>query len=232
MLDAGLLEELKSILRRDLKLGADAVIADDMALVGGDIDLDSLDILLVVSSIEKRFGIRIPSKAVGRSIFQSVETLSRFVQDNRETLASGGPVAGGSAAAVDWLRRLPHGPEFRFLTSVEHVTPGQSAGAAWRVDGTEVFFAGHFPGRPIVPGVLLAEGLAQLAGLCAADGEGTAAGMLAQMDLRFENAVVPPATIEMSANMAQAIGSLRRCDVIASVGGKVAARGSVTIRFD
>ena len=46
--DAELLEEIKQILRRDLKLGAEANIRDDMPLVGGDMDLDSLDILLLV----------------------------------------------------------------------------------------------------------------------------------------------------------------------------------------
>ena len=71
-LDQELLAEVKSILRRDLKLGPDARIADDMPLIGGEMDLDSLDILLVISSIEKHFKIKIPNEVVGRWVFQDV----------------------------------------------------------------------------------------------------------------------------------------------------------------
>lgn len=75
----GTSERIKRILRRDLKLPEDAVIADAMPLVGGQFDLDSLDILLLVTSVEKEFGIKIASEKIGREAFASVATLSRFV---------------------------------------------------------------------------------------------------------------------------------------------------------
>ncbi|CAG0990719.1 acyl carrier protein [Phycisphaerales bacterium] len=80
------LESVKSILRRDLKLGDDAVIADDMPLAGGDFDIDSLDILLLVTSLEKEFGIKIPNESVSRAAFTSVTTLANFV-DSRRSLS-------------------------------------------------------------------------------------------------------------------------------------------------
>src|SRR5882672_11862249 len=79
--DPQIVERVKTIVRRDLKLGPTAQIADDMPFFGGDIDMDSLDILLLVTSIEKEFGIKVPNAAVGRQVFESVATLSRFVED-------------------------------------------------------------------------------------------------------------------------------------------------------
>jgi 3-hydroxyacyl-[acyl-carrier-protein] dehydratase len=228
--DATTLEQLKTILRRDLKLGAAAVIPDDMPLIGGEMDLDSLDILLLVSSIEKHFGIKIPNEVVGRWAFQNVSTLAKFVQDNAKAAGSNGAAtASGPPREPDWLGMLPHGPEFRFISKVNHVLPGKEARGDWTVRGNEPFFAGHFPGRPIVPGVLLIEALSQLAGLAASDGKAGRGGMLAHVDVRLESPVVPPATIDLSANVGRTMGSLRICDVAASASGKSVARGTVTI---
>src|SRR5437762_1070055 len=77
-------ERIKTILRRDLKLGEDARIADDMPLVGGEFDLDSLDLLLLITSIEKEFGIRIVEGAIRREAFASVATRGRVVDSARD----------------------------------------------------------------------------------------------------------------------------------------------------
>ncbi len=73
------IERIKGILRRDLKLGAAAVIEDSMPLVGGDMDLDSLDLLLLITSVEKEFGVKVANGTIGREVFQSVESLARFI---------------------------------------------------------------------------------------------------------------------------------------------------------
>ncbi len=80
---AATIERIKTILRRDLKLGAAAAISDDMPLVGGELDLDSLDMLLLVTSVEKEFGIKIASGSIGREVFQSVGTLAQFIVNQR-----------------------------------------------------------------------------------------------------------------------------------------------------
>ena len=227
-----LLAEVKSILRRDLKLGPDARIADDMPLIGGEMDLDSLDILLVISSIEKHFKIKIPNEVVGRWVFQDVSTLTKFVQENRNASASGAQPQAAKAGAMNWLDRLPHGAEFRFVSAVHAVDPGKSAAGVWVVDGSEAFLKAHFPGRPIVPGVLVTEGLAQIAGIAASTESDKHGGMLAHVDIKFESSIVPPVAIELSANVSRVLGALRMCDVIASVSGRSVARGTVAIKFE
>src|SRR5688572_23508257 len=78
---AEILPRVKTIMRRDLKLGTDFPIADDMPFFGGEADIDSLDILLLLGSVEKEFGIKIPNEAVGRQVFESVATLVGYVHE-------------------------------------------------------------------------------------------------------------------------------------------------------
>ncbi len=65
------------------------------------------------------------------------------------------------------LEFLPHGAEFRFLDRVLSLTPGKEGTGEYRVRGDEPFLRGHFPGDPMLPGVLLIEAAAQLSGVVA-----------------------------------------------------------------
>ncbi|WP_390884406.1 3-hydroxyacyl-ACP dehydratase FabZ family protein [Humisphaera borealis] len=151
----------------------------------------------------------------------------QLVRGNPDALASAAPVS----PATDPLSRLPHGPEFRFLTRAVSVRTGESAEAVWVIKGDEPFFAGHFPGRPIVPGVLIAEAMAQACGLATPPPqEGVAIdGKLVQVDVRFEQPVVPPAEIVIRCQHQRTIAGLSQFSVTASVGSMVVSRGTLTL---
>lgn len=137
----------------------------------------------------------------------------------------------------DIIAKLPHRPPFRFISRVESITPQVEGDAVWFVSGREAFFEGHFPDQPIVPGVLVGEALAQLAGLVAwtgATGKHTdlprpLAATLAQLDLRFEHAVRPPAEIALHARVTRVLGHLAMCDVEATHESATVARGSLVL---
>lgn len=214
-------------MRRDLKLGGDIEILAETPFFGSSADIDSLDILLLLGSIEKEFGLKIPSEAVGREVFQNVGTLVRYIDEHRAA-GAGDAHLRPTAPQHDPLSRLPHGEAFRFVSRVTQVKEGESARGVWAVSGREHFFSGHFPGRPVVPGVLLAEALAQISGLSGIWPAG-ADVRLAHADVRFEQAVLPPAEIVLESRFGREMGTLRQYEVWASVGGAVVARGTVAL---
>lgn len=227
LIDAAVRQRVKEILRRDLKLGPDAVLENTAPLFNSDSDLDSLDMLMLVASIEREFGLRIPNASVGESVFRSVDSLAAYITKN----AAHAPAA--TAAKIDVpLSRLPHAPPFRFISGLSGVVAGKSGSGHWFVDGSEPFFAGHFPGHPLVPGVLIAEALAQLSGLVlfgGADAPAAEPAKLAHIDVRFERPVVPPARIELHSTYARSLGTLNQFDVSATVNDQPVARGTLAL---
>jgi len=65
------------------------------------------------------------------------------------------------------IKSLPHGPEFRFVDRMVSLMPGKEGVGEYHVRGDEYYLRGHMPGEPILPGVLLMEAAAQVAGMVA-----------------------------------------------------------------
>ena len=83
-------ERVVAIIQRDLMVGPDVTLTADTPLFGGDLDLDSLDALLLMQSLEKEFGFRMPTDAFGPAVFQSPGTLTRFIENHRNGAVSPG----------------------------------------------------------------------------------------------------------------------------------------------
>jgi len=86
MSQSGSLEDrIAAIIHRDLMLGEDVALTPDTPLFGGDLDLDSLDALLLMQSLEAEFGFKMATEAFGPDVFQNVACLARFVEEQRAT---------------------------------------------------------------------------------------------------------------------------------------------------
>lgn len=132
--------------------------------------------------------------------------------------------AGGTAlpAPVDVL---PHRPPFLFLDEVTALEPGVSASGLWHLTGDEAFFAGHFPGRPTLPGVLMCESIAQLGAVAVL----TDARFTGRLPLfggldgaRFRRQAVPGDTLELEVSLARLSGRAGRGKGRALIRGEVA----------
>jgi 3-hydroxyacyl-[acyl-carrier-protein] dehydratase len=131
------------------------------------------------------------------------------------------------------LSSLPHAPPFVFVREVVDCDPGRSVKARTWFDADDPMFAGHFPGNPIVPGVILTEALAQTAGIAAASGypetEKPLFLLSAIRTMKFLQAVRPGSTIDLRAEKIAATEALLQFKVTASVDGALAAEGQLVL---
>jgi 3-hydroxyacyl-[acyl-carrier-protein] dehydratase len=123
---------------------------------------------------------------------------------------------------------LPHRPPFVFVDHVLEIEPGQSAKGEKTFDGSDALFDGHFPGNPLVPGVILTEALAQMAGLAGGQ-EGRRFLLSAIRSMKFPNAARPGDRIELLATRTGAMGGLWMFDARATVEGQVVAEGHIVL---
>jgi 3-hydroxyacyl-[acyl-carrier-protein] dehydratase len=136
---------------------------------------------------------------------------------------------------------LPHRGSFALLDRVDEIEPGKWAKGRRLVARADPVLAGHFPGRPIAPGVLLIEALAQLAGIVlwsSPPAEGTepisagSFGVLAGLKrFRFHRLVVPGDVVELHTACTARVGTIFEFDVTAHVDRELAASGSLHIGF-
>jgi 3-hydroxyacyl-[acyl-carrier-protein] dehydratase len=99
---------------------------------------------------------------------------------------------------------IAHRPPFLFVDEVIALEPGISATGLWRLTGDEWFFAGHFPGRPTLPGVLMCEAIAQVGAIAVLTDPrfSTKLPLFGGIDgARFRKQVVPGDTLELSVTL-------------------------------
>ncbi|HHV93747.1 MAG TPA: 3-hydroxyacyl-ACP dehydratase FabZ [Firmicutes bacterium] len=123
--------------------------------------------------------------------------------------------------------RLPHRYPFLMVDRVVELVPGKRAVAIKNVTINEPHFTGHYPGRPIMPGVLILESLAQVGGLVVLDpedGAGKKIPLLAGVDkARFRRPVMPGDQLRLEVEMLQLRRTMGKCQGTAYVGDEKAA---------
>ena len=126
---------------------------------------------------------------------------------------------------------LPHRPPFLLVDKITECEPGVKATGVKCVTMNEPFFVGHFPGNPIMPGVLILEALAQtgaVAALSLPENRGKLAIFGGVKNCRFKQQVVPGDVLELSCELVEQYGPVGYGKAVAKVGGKVAARCELT----
>lgn len=126
---------------------------------------------------------------------------------------------------------IPQRDPFLMIDEVEEYVPGESAVAYKHVNEKEWYFRGHFPGNPIMPGVLIAESLAQagaIAILSMKENKGKNALFGGIDKLRFKKMVVPGDTLKLEVKIIKRKGPIGVGEALATVDGKVAAKGELT----
>src|SRR5213595_27018 len=119
---------------------------------------------------------------------------------------------------------LPHREPFVFVDVVLARVPGESALAEKTFALEEPFFRGHFPGNPLVPGVILTEALAQTAGIAAGQA-GRSFLLSAIRQMKFLRAVPPETRVTFYAEKTGEIGGLLQFHVRANIGDEPVAEG-------
>jgi 3-hydroxyacyl-[acyl-carrier-protein] dehydratase len=125
---------------------------------------------------------------------------------------------------------LPHREPFLFVDEVTELDGGRARGR-WELTGDEPFFAGHFPGRPTLPGVLMIEAIAQLGAYAVLADPAVAPGKLPLFGgvdgVRFRRQVVPGDTLELEVELGHLSARAGKGHGRALVGGKVAAEADL-----
>ena len=131
------------------------------------------------------------------------------------------------------MAALPHRYPMLLVDRVERIVPDQTITAIKAVSMNEGFFQGHFPGRPIMPGVLIVEALAQAAGVLAVESLGLANSgklvyFMAIEGAKFRNPVEPGCLLQLDVEFVQKRSSICKFAGKASVDGKVVAEANFT----
>jgi 3-hydroxyacyl-[acyl-carrier-protein] dehydratase len=129
---------------------------------------------------------------------------------------------------LEIMRRIPHRPPFLFIDRAEAFVPGKTLTGVKNLTINEPFFQGHFPGAPVMPGVLIIEAMAQTGGLLMSkswdvDPEGKIILFMSVDNCRFRHPVRPGDVLRLVVDVSRSRGDVVKFKGRGMVGGKLAA---------
>ncbi len=130
---------------------------------------------------------------------------------------------------------MPHREPFLLIDEVLELVPGERVVALKRVREDEWYLRGHFPGRPVMPGVLIVEAMAQtgaVAVLSEEENRGRLALFAGIDDTRFKRIVEPGDELQLECTLEQVRGPIGKGKARATVDGQLAARGTLTFAVE
>src|SRR5206468_11037438 len=134
------------------------------------------------------------------------------------------------------LESLPHGAEFRFSDRLLTLDPGIAGAGVYRVRGDEPFLRGHFPNQPLMPGVLLLEAAAQLAGIVAQSDPKIpplpGLKLTAVRGAKILGTARPGEVIKLEARVVGRLNNLVQARAVATVNGRLVLQAELTLSGD
>jgi 3-hydroxymyristoyl/3-hydroxydecanoyl-(acyl carrier protein) dehydratase len=131
------------------------------------------------------------------------------------------------------LKILPHGPEFRFVDRLVSLVPGKEGIGEYLVRGDELYLRGHLPGEPLLPGVLLVEAAAQLAGVVAQNDPQipplTGLKLTGLRAVKILGSARPGETVRIEASVTGRLGLLVQAQACAFVSGTKVLSAELTL---
>jgi 3-hydroxyacyl-[acyl-carrier-protein] dehydratase len=131
------------------------------------------------------------------------------------------------------MEAIPHRYPFLLVDKIVDVEKGESAVGIKNVTINEPFFPGHFPQKPVMPGVLILEAMAQTAGVLAIDylgedAKGKVVYFMAIDGAKFRQPVVPGDQLRLKVTKTRGGGAVWKFDAVATVEGTVVAQAKLT----
>lgn len=126
---------------------------------------------------------------------------------------------------------IPHRQPFLLIDTIEELEPGVRAVGKKCVSFNEPYFAGHFPGNPVMPGVLIIEALAQVGAVAILGQEqwkGKTAYFVGINNAKFRQRVLPGDVLMLETTIVKQKGSIGVGEAVATVNGKVVAKAELT----
>lgn len=130
--------------------------------------------------------------------------------------------------SIEIQKIIPHRYPFLLVDRIEEIEQGKKAVGIKNVTINEPFFQGHFPGNPIMPGVLIVEAMAQVGAALMLQQEENKGklGLFTGIDeLRFKRQVVPGDTLRMEIEMLAIRRNIGKAQAVAYVGDEIACKG-------